>query len=312
MSELGESEQAVVVIGSAAVDAKVQPGGDLAPGGSVPGQIRLGIGGVARNIAECLARFEVPTTLLTAVGDDSMGGYVLDVTRSAGVDVTPSLHVAGGRTGTYLAMLRSGGRLWSVDDMAVLASLTPEVIERSRDRIQAARAVVLDTNLPQESLAAVVALCREAGVSICADPTSPYLASRLKPLVPHLNLVTPNQAEAGILCDCTVNDVDDALEAAQLLVRQGVHMALITMGDMGVVYATASERGHIAAPNVDVVDTTGGSDAMTATVVYALINDFPVDEAVRLAVTAAMLTITTLDTVPPDLSLELLYDSLGG
>lgn len=308
--EPGE-ERPIVVIGSAALDAKARATESLARGSSVPGQIRLSVGGVARNIAECLGRYEVPTVLLTAVGDDSVGEYILDVTARVGVDVSPTLQVEGGRTSTFLAMLEpDGGREWSIDDMAVMAQLTPEQIESRREIIQGARAVVLDNNLPLDSLELVIRLCAEAKVPICADPTSRYLTRRFIPFLSRFNIVTPNQQEAAVLCDCEIHNVDDALKAAQILVRAGVRMALITLGEKGAVYATANERGHVGAPSVDVVDLTGGSDAMTATIVFALINGIPVDEAVRLAVTAAMLTITSTDTVRGDLSLELLYDSM--
>ncbi len=304
-------ERSVLVIGSAALDAKARVREPLTRGSSVPGQIRISVGGVARNVAECLARFEVPTQLLTVVGDDTLGAYILDVTARAGVDVSPTLCVPGARSGAFFAMIEpEGGRAWSIDDMAGLAYLTPERILQARSLIQQARTVFLDSNIPTDTLETIIQICQENGVSLCADPTSPYLAPRLLPFVSSLNLITPNQAEAAILCDCEINDLDDALKAAKQLVRMGVKMALITMGDMGVVYATANESGHVEAPDVDVVDLTGASDAVTATVVFALIHDFPVDEAVRLAVTAAALTITTQDTVRSDLSLELLYDSM--
>ncbi len=304
-------ERPIVVIGSAALDAKAKAITELSPEGSVPGEIRLAVGGVARNIAESLARFELPTLLLTAVGDDSVGDYILEATARAGVDVSHALRIPHERTGAYLAMLQQDGkRAWSIDDMAVMSHLTPDVIYDHMHLFQSARTVVLDNNLPLESLETVIHICNEANVSICADPTSRFLAHRFKPLLNRFNLMTPNQREAEVLCDTTIATVDDALLAARKLVRGGLKMAMITMGDMGVAYATANERGHVAAPAVDVTDLTGGSDAMTAAVVYALVNDIPVDEAVRLGVTAAMLTITSSDTVRRDLSLELLYDSL--
>lgn len=304
-------ERPIVVIGSAALDAKAKAITELSPEGSVPGEIRLAVGGVARNIAESLARFELPTLLVTAVGDDSVGDYILETTARAGVDVSYALRIPHERTGAYLAMLHHDGkRAWSIDDMAVMTHLTPDLIYDHADLFQNARTVVLDNNLPLESLETVIHICNEANVSICADPTSRFLAHRFKPLLNRFNLMTPNQREAEVLCDTTIATVDDALLAARKLVRGGLKMAMITMGDMGVVYATANERGHVAAPLVDVTDLTGGSDAMTAAVVYALVNDIPVDEAVRLGVTAAMLTITSSDTVRRDLSLELLYDSL--
>ena len=59
-----------------------------------------------------------------------------------------------------------------------------------------------------------------------------------------------------------------------------------------------------------VVDTTGVGDALTAAVIFGLVNEMPLDEAVRLGVSAAALTLRTRETVAKDLSLDRLYDDL--
>jgi pseudouridine kinase len=159
-------------------------------------------------------------------------------------------------------------------------------------------------------LQAVYALAQQYKLGVCADPTGRGLAARLKPYLHQTAIITPNIAEAEMLCDCTIRDVDDAAEAARQLVAKGVKLVIITLGEQGLVYASAEEQGHIPALEVNVVDLTGVGDALTATVVYGLVNDFPLDEAVRLGVTAAALTATCYETVCPDLTLEKLYDKL--
>ena len=90
----------------------------------------------------------------------------------------------------------------------------------------------------------------------------------------------------------------------------GVQIAIITLGEAGLVYATANANGYVPAIEVEITDPTGAGDALTAAVVYALLNDIPVDEAVRLGVSAATLTLDAIDTVRQDLSLESLYAQL--
>jgi pseudouridine kinase len=82
------------------------------------------------------------------------------------------------------------------------------------------------------------------------------------------------------------------------------------MSDSGVVYATPTTSGYVPSIEVEVVDPTGAGDALTAAVVYALLNDIPIDEAVRLGVSAATLTLESAETVRQDLSLESLYAQL--
>lgn len=124
-------------------------------------------------------------------------------------------------------------------------------------------------------------------------------------------MITPNALEAEALCGQPVRNRDEAIVAAKRLVSLGVEIAIITLADhQGLVYATTGESGHIPAIECEITDLTGAGDALTATVIFGLLNDFPVDEAVRLGVSAAALTLQCRETVCPNLSLDILYDKL--
>jgi len=147
-------------------------------------------------------------------------------------------------------------------------------------------------------------------VPVCADPTSATLAPHLCPHLPELMLVTPNAAEAQALCGIEVSGRDSALKAAQKLVGLGVGTAIVTLGATGLVYATSQETGHVPALTHEVVELTGAGDALTAAVIFGLLHDLEVGEAVRLGASAAALTVQSRETVSPELSLERLYDQL--
>ncbi|MER3457755.1 MAG: ribokinase, partial [Chloroflexota bacterium] len=125
-------------------------------------------------------------------------------------------------------------------------------------------------------------------------------------------LVTPNVAEAeALLGDGTqIEGIEAAQYAARRLVQMGVGLAVITQAALGLTYATADAVGHIPAIQTEIVDATGAGDALTAATIFALLNDIPVDEALRLGVSAATLTLRSTETVVPELSLELLYNEL--
>ena len=94
------------------------------------------------------------------------------------------------------------------------------------------------------------------------------------------------------------------------MVTQGVALPIITLAEFGVCYATSETSGYIPAIRTETLDPTGAGDAMTAAVIFALFNDVPVDEAVRLGTSAASLALRYPGTVVPELSLEKLYDEL--
>ncbi len=85
---------------------------------------------------------------------------------------------------------------------------------------------------------------------------------------------------------------------------------MITMGAEGLFYAAENGSGHISALRVDVVDATGAGDALTAGIVYGLCNGMDLDEAMRIGVSAAALTLQSSETVSPELNLERVYERI--
>ncbi|MER3401423.1 MAG: ribokinase [Thermoflexus sp.] len=310
-AEEGRGERPVLVIGAAGLDLKGYATGALRLGATNPGQVRRSVGGVARNIAENLARLGQPVFLISAVADDEAGCWVLERTRGAGVEISHVAVVPQGRTGTYLAVLDEQGNLVvAVDDMGILETITPRYLQDRRSLFEQAAMVVLDANLSPAALRSAIRLARRCGVPVAADPTSPTLAMRLRPFLPELFLVTPNAAEAEALTGLPASNIDEALFAARYLTALGVQVAIITMAEMGLVYAAGDLSGHIPALRTEIVDFTGAGDALTAAVIFALLHEIPVEEAVRLGVAAAALTLRSRETVSPELSLERLYEQL--
>lgn len=303
----------VLVIGGAGIDLVGRLRGKFIPGTSNPANLRISHGGVARNVAENLARLGQPVTLITAVGEDSAGNQLIQQASDAGIDVSCVLRTPDHPTGTYIAVLNQQSELFfALDDITATRSLTSEYIKNLADRFQKASLVFVDANLPGDTLRTIFSLARKSGLPVCADPTSASLAERLKPYLHRLTLVAPNSAEASILCDFQVSDNSRqlALDAAKCLVSRGVKIAMVTLAEFGVVYATSETSGYIPAVRTRIVDPTGAGDALTATVIFSLLNDIPLDDAIRLGVTAASLTLRHNGTVIQELSLEMLYDQL--
>jgi pseudouridine kinase len=304
----------VLVIGTSCLDVKGQAAQPLQRGTSIPGTIHSSSGGVARNIAENLARLGVSTTLLSAVGGDRPGQRILGQAAEAGIDISQMLVVPETDTGAYLALFDHEGRLiFGLDDTRITAAIRPRYIYDNRRLFRDASMIVLDASPHRETLKTIFRLARHYGVPVCADPTSVTLASRLRPHLRDLLLVAPNVQEAEVLCRCSIpaGDHGAALAAVKTLISRGVQIAIITMAEEGLCYATSEESGSVPAVQTEVVDLTGGGDALTAAVVFALLNDIPVSEAMQLGCSAASLTIACDQTTVPNLTLELLYDHLS-
>jgi pseudouridine kinase len=307
------ADKPVLVIGGAGVDIVGRLRSELQTDSSNPAQIRYSFGGVARNVAENLARLGQSVRLITAIGEDDAAGRLLDVLVEAGVDVGAVLRTREGNTGTYLAVFdQTGNRQFALDDMRIVSLLTAQYIRQYAHLFEDASLLFIDANLPKDTLRTVLSLARRAHLPVCADPTAALLAHRFQPYISRFFMITPNSSEASILCGPShpVNNRKQALEAAKCLVSQGVDLAIITMAEQGLCYATSEVSGHIPALRTGVIDPTGAGDALSAAVMFALLNGIQIDEAMRLGVSAASITLRYRGAVVPDLSLEKLYDRL--
>jgi len=306
-----QTPQHVLVIGTASVDVKGRAQKGLQHGTSVPGEVTPSFGGVGRNVAENLARLGQPTILLSAVGQDPFGAEILERTASAGVDVGKVIVSPDHHSAAYVAILdHEGGQAFAVDEMDIMRLVTPAYVYAHRGLFKDAAMLVLDANLSPDAIDSAIRIASRYDVPIAADPTSATLAPKLEKHLPDLTMLTPNLAEAAILCGHPVRGRAEAMAAAHELMTRGVDIAIITLAEEGLCYVSSQESGHIPAIRCKVVDYTGAGDALTAAVVYGLVNQFSIDEATRLGVSAATLTLQCPDTVCPDLSLERLYDQL--
>jgi pseudouridine kinase len=304
--------EGVLVIGAANLDIKGRMFAEPIAHTSNSAAIKTSVGGVARNIAENLVYLGVPVTLLTAVGDDYAGEDILNNADDVGIDVSRALIIENAVTGTYLGVIGHTGKMFfGLDDLRVLRHITRDYLRLNRDAFRECEMVALDMNLDDEALLTAIHMAREYHKRICVDPTSAERAYRLRPHLPLLDLITPNIAEAEAILDASpIENSAQALIAARELVGLGVSAAVITQAERGACYATADESGQFPAVQVEIVDSTGAGDALSATLIFGMLQGIDVGESLRLGLRAAALTLHSPETVVPDLSLDRLY-SLG-
>lgn len=296
----------VVVVGGANVDVKVRTLAPAVMGSSNPGVSTQAPGGVARNIAENLARLGVETHLIAAVGRDAPGDLLLRETEAAGVDVRSVLRLDG-PTGTYTAVLDERGELLiAVAAMQSMDALTPAALQERRGVLRGAAWVVADGNLSAETLTHLLTLCTEAGVPVVFEPVSVPKAARLLPalqaeLAPHT--VTPNVAELAALVGREVADTPQALrDAAAELHARGIQTVWVRRGERGSLLSTADGLTELPALPAQVTDVTGAGDAMLAAYLAALLGGCLPAEAARYGHAAAALTVESAQAVSPTLT----------
>lgn len=314
----------VVVVGGANLDIKARSSAAAIAHTSNPGHTSTTPGGVARNIAENLARLGTPTQLIAAIGRDPYGERLLADTRAAGV-LLDHVHRAEHPTGSYTAVLDADGELLlAVADMTATDDLRPEHLQSARELIAHAALLVLDGNLPAATTAHLLDLAYAGDVRVVIDPVSVPKAARLAPLLrPERPIfaLTPNRDELRALTGGTdLGETDAALaDAAGVLHERGVRHVWIRLGASGSLLSTRTPSGpgqteaelyRLAAEPAEVQDVTGAGDAMLAAFAYALLAGHDPAEAARHGHAAAALTLQSTHTVRPDLTERLLAEAL--
>ena len=262
-------------------------------------------------MAENLARLSLRSRLVSAVGDDWQGQFLMRHTRLAGVDVSACSVLAGQATGTYVSLCNPDGSLLAaVNDMAVLDLLTPTELERHKALTSDASAWVLDCNLSEAAIDWIMQ--SSAGKPVFVDGVSSHKCIKILPHLARVNTLKINRLEAAALTGLPTDSTAQAIAAAHQLCERGAANVVVSLGSGGVCWASPTSHGHMAAIQVSVVNANGAGDALTAGLVYGALAGWPLAPAARFANACAAVTMTCSGANHPELSatraLQLLSD----
>jgi pseudouridine kinase len=292
----------VVCIGGATVDRIYRSRERLRPGTSNPAHGTRSFGGVARNVAESLARLGAPVALVSAVGNDESGRALVAHLAALGVDTRAVLARPDRATAEYVAVTEPTGELaLGLADMGILDTLTPDALPALAD----AALVFADCNLPPATLADLLARPRAGRLAV--DAVSAPKARRLPADLTGLDLLFLNRDEARALLG-----EDLAVGAAASRLRAwGAGAVVVTDGAAGLGVADPEGVDALpAAPVAAIADVTGAGDALVAGTLRALVDERPLREALRSGLACAALALAHPGGVRPDLSPALLAAAL--
>ncbi len=304
----------VACIGAANEDRKAALAASYQPATSNPVHVHLGLGGVARNIAEALARLGCAVEMFTVVGNDHPGDAVVAGLDGVGVGTANVLRTSSAATGSYTAVLEpAGGLVCGLADMAIYDTMDTAWLAAALPALAACQVWCVDANIPAPTLAALAAAA-PAGTVVVADPVSAAKAPRLLPLLPRAQAIFPDVAEAAALTGSPVTTPGQAAAAATALCEHGVTEVVVSLGAGGVVVAGPSGViTYPAFPVADVAEVTGAGDAFVAGYVYGLqhAGASSVASAVACGLAAASLAVQATTSVPETMTATTLHQQIS-
>ncbi|HEY8327797.1 MAG TPA: ribokinase [Rhodanobacter sp.] len=274
----------IVVVGSINMDLVTQAPRFVGPGETILGERFLTVpGGKGANQAVAAARLGADVALVGATGDDAFGRQLREGLAAEKVDLRHVAQLVDSASGTA-SITVAGGENQIIVVPAANARVTPAQIERAQALIARADAVLVQMEIPLETVEATLRLGHRLGVPVILNP-----APAQKLPIDWLQLaryVTPNQHELAILLGA------DPDEDFRTLMQRAPCPVVLTRGSEGAWYREQGEPIHQSGFNVDVVDSTGAGDTFNAALAVFLHEGLAA--AVRKACAAAALSVTRL------------------
>lgn len=271
----------VLCIGGANADGDFRLTGPTVVGTSNPATVRYSFGGVARNVAENLARIGCRVGLATAVGSDALGWELIDELASVGVDTRWIRSVPETPTSRYVAIHGNRGEfVIGVNAMTLIDAITPADLTEAP--LEEARWVFADTNLSPATLAAIFERRRNAGFRLAIDAVAVPKAARLPERLDGLDVLFANADEANaILGTAEPESPEGGAVLARGLIARGAAAASVSLGEHGAAVASAEGVWHVSVVPVELANTTGTGDARVAGTLLGLLSGAPLQLAAR-------------------------------
>ncbi len=277
----------VLVIGNATIDVILPVANLPAPGETVlAGQALRCPGGKGLNQALAASRLGVPTTLLAPIGEDQDGRFLADAMASEGL--ATEWMTTGHPTDLSIVAIAAGGENIIISTAASAQSMTPETAERAASALQPGEVLVLQGNLSEATTVAAHRAARRVGARTVFN-TAPIAWDQAK-LAADVDVVVANAGEALHLTGL------EGEAAARRLVEVGAKAAIVTRGAAPTILAAEQGVSLLPIAQVDAIDTSGAGDVTVGILAAGLAKGMTLEQALKLALSAASLSVTRQGT----------------
>lgn len=248
-------------------------------------------GGKGANQAFAAGNLGVDVKMLGVVGNDSYANYQKRSLESAGVDVSKIICREGANTGIAMVTVNREGDNCIIVISGANATLSPEDINSNRDLLEECDAVILQMEIPPETVCYTAKLAKEMGKTVILDP-APVPDNFPEELYQYVDYIKPNRTELAMLTE--IPDAEKNLRKATKRIRaRGIKNVIVTLGEDGVFIDSEKDGEYrIPAIKVEAVDTTAAGDAFTAALAAKLIEGKSLPEAAKFANCASAITVT--------------------
>ncbi|WNN48508.1 ribokinase [Siccibacter colletis] len=287
----------LVVLGSINADHILNLPTFPTPGETLTGsQYQVAFGGKGANQAVAAGRSGADIAFIACVGDDDTGERVCQQLVNDRTDIAPVSTISGESTGVALIFVNAEGENVIGIHAGANAALSPALVEAQQPLIASAGALLMQLESPVESVLRAAQIAHQNNTTVILNPApAQALPDELLALV---DIITPNETEAEKLTGIRVSNDEDAARAAQALHAKGIDTVIITLGSRGVWASVQGQGACVPGFKVTAIDTIAAGDTFNGALVTALLEEKPLQEAIRFAHAAAAIAVTRKGAQP--------------
>lgn len=272
----------IAVVGSANVDLTTFTDRFPKPGETIFGQkFDLGFGGKGANQAVAARLCGAEVFMVARVGSDLFGPATIENFRKLGIDTTHVKQIEGMSSGVAPIFVETNGQNRILVVKGANDALKTADVDAAAETLKAADCIVLQFEIPLETVYYTVAFARKNGIRCMVNP-APAQAVEMNALN-GLDYFVPNESEAEAITGLPVRNIEDAKSCAGKLLAEGIGRAIITLGANGSLIAGNGLSEHIAPFPMKSVDSSGAGDAFIGSFAVFLAEGLPELDAVRRA-----------------------------
>jgi ribokinase len=272
----------IAVVGSANIDLTTFTDQFPKPGETIFGQkFDLGFGGKGANQAVAARLCGADVFMVARVGNDLFGPATIDNFKKLGIDTTHVKQVEGLSSGVAPIFVEPNGQNRILVVKGANDALKAADVDAAAETLKAADCIVLQFEIPLETVYYTVAFARKHGIRCIVNP-APAQAIEMRALT-DLDYFVPNESEAQAVGGMPVRNVDEAKKCAEMLMAGGIRRVIITLGANGSLLVAPGVSEHVPAFAVKSVDSSGAGDAFIGSFAVFLAEGIPELEAVRRA-----------------------------
>lgn len=278
----------VVVLGSLHLDYLARVPYIPRKGETLRGRdLQLQPGGKGANQAFYAALQGAETWMIGRIGDDSMGATQVEALAAAGVDTSRIRVDPGAKSGMSVALIDDESDYGAVILSGANLRVTHEDVDAVEDLIAAASCLVMQFEIPLETVLYAATMARRHGVKVILNAAPAYPAPEI---IAKTDVLIVNEVEAEMLLGLKLGSPESMLAALRKLASPATR--IVTLGSAGLVFASAADAGFIPSHQVAVRDAHGAGDCFVGAFAARLALGDSLRDALEYGNAAAAVSVT--------------------